>query len=257
MTYRLLASSLAVIAASSTLAEPHPADAYYDPAAMAEARQALKDSHGNQTSTLILGERLEYLSNGDDPLTVWEGQGWIGGDINKLWFKTEGEYANDEGGFEEVEIQALYSRAIAPFWDVQAGIRYDVDPSPSRAHAVVGVQGLTPYWFELDSQIFMSEEGNTAARLEAEYEFRLTQRWMLQPRMELNAAFANDEETGQGSGLSTLQAGLRLRYEVTREFAPYFGVSWQRSFGNTRDFARAEGEDSEQLSWVAGVRFWF
>lgn len=253
---RLLVVLLVALAASPTLAQ-NAADAYYDPAEMAKARAALKSGHGSQINTLILGERLEVHSNDGDPLTVWEAQGWIGSDIQKLWFKTEGEYETDEGRFEEAEVQALYSRAVNAFWDLQAGLRHDIKPDPSRTYAVIGAQGVAPYWFELDGQLFLSNEGDISARLEAEYEFRLTQRLMLQPRIELNAALSDDEDIGMGSGLSTTEAGLRLRYEITREFAPYVGVSWNRAFGKTEDFIRAEGEDSDQVSWVAGIRFWF
>ncbi|MCR9259461.1 MAG: copper resistance protein B [Pseudomonadaceae bacterium] len=253
---RVVISLLVTFIASSVFAQ-NAADAFYDPAEMAKARAALKSNHGGQLNSLILGERLEYQSNDGNPLSVWEAQGWVGGDIQKLWFKTEGEYEVDEGRFEEAEVQALYSRAISPFWDLQAGIRHDIKPDPSRNYAVIGAQGLAPYWFEFDGQLFMSDEGDLSARLEAEYEFRLTQRLMLQPRLELNGAFSDDEDIGVGSGLSTAAAGLRLRYEITREFAPYIGISWNRTFGKTQDFVRAEGEDSDQVSWVAGVRFWF
>ena len=253
---RLFIIFLVAFSASPTVAQ-NAADAYYDPAEMAKARAALKSGHGGQISTLILGERLEYHLDDGDPLTVWEAQGWVGGDIQKLWFKTEGEYETDEGRFEEAEVQALYSRAVNPFWDLQAGVRRDIQPDPSRTYAVIGAQGVAPYWFELDGQLFLSDEGKVSARLEAEYEFRLTQRWMLQARVELNGAFSDDEDIGVGSGVSTAEAGLRLRYEVSREFAPYVGASWNRAFGKTEDLIRAEGEDSDQFSWVAGIRFWF
>lgn len=235
----------------------HAADDYYDPLEMAKARAALKASHGNQINTLIIGERLEYLSGEGKPLAVWEGQGWVGKDLQKLWVKTEGEYNIEDSEFEEAEVQALYSRAISPFWDLQAGLRHDINPNPSRTYAVVGAQGLAPYWFELDGAFFLSDEGDVSVRLEAEYEIRFTQRLILQPRIELNAAFSDDDDIGVGSGLSTAQAGLRLRYEVRREFAPYVGVSWNRAFGNTKDFKQAAGENTSEVSWIAGVRFWF
>lgn len=247
-----------VLAITPTLAlAQNAADAYYDPAEMAKSRAALKAAHGGQVSTLILGERLELHSNDGDPLTVWEAQAWVGGDIQKFWFKTEGEYETKEGQSEHAEVQALYSRAVNPFWDLQVGLRHDIKPDPSRSYAVIGVQGVAPYWFELDAQLFLSDKGDASARLEAEYEVRLTQRWILQPRIELNAAFSDDEDIGVGSGLSTAEAGLRLRYELTREFAPYLGVSWDYAFGNTQNFVRAEGEHSNQFSWVAGIRFWY
>ena len=233
------------------------ADAYYDPAEMAKARAALKHNHGSQFSSLILGDRLEYHTNDGEPTAVWEGQGWIGSDLQKFWFKTEGEYAADDDRFGEAEVQALYSRAISPFWELQVGIRQDIKPDPSRTYAVIGAQGLAPYWFELDGAVFLSDEGDLSARIEAEHEFRLTQRLMLQPRIELNVAFSDDEDIAMGSGLSTAEAGLRLRYEIRREFAPYVGVNWSQSFGDTKDFQRLDGEDANQVAFVAGVRFWF
>lgn len=224
------------------------ADAYYDPAEMQAARDALHHSHGSAVNWMVFGERLEYDID-DDAILVWEGQGWIGGDIHKAWFKTEGEFENN---LDEFEVQALYSRAIASFWDLQAGVRYDVEPA-SRAYGVIGVLGLAPYWFELDMALFLSEEGYVSARLEAEYDFRLAQRVVLQPRLELNGAFSDDETTGTGSGLSTSEFGLRLRYEFRREFAPYLGVSWTRAHGDTRDLS----DEPDRNSIVLGLRFWF
>ena len=136
---------------------------------------------------------------------------------------------------------------------MQAGIRYDIKPNPSRSYAVIGLQGVAPYWFEVDVAVFLSNKGDLSARLEAEYELRLTQRLLLQPRLELNLAASDDDAIGVGAGLSTAQAGLRLRYEITREFAPYVGVSWSRAFGETADRAT----DPRRTSFVAGLRFWF
>jgi len=231
------------------------ADDYYDPAEMAKAREAVKASHGAQWHSLILAERFEYQSNDGDELAVWEGQGWLGGDIRRLWVKTEGEYNTGDERFEDAEIQMLYSHAVSPFWDLQTGLRYDINPS--RTYAVIGVQGLAPYWFELDGSLFLSNKGDLSARFEAEYEFRLSQRLMLQPRLELNAAFSDDDAIGVASGLSTLDTGLRLRYEIKRAFAPYIGVSWSQALGDTRKLRRANAEASDQLSIVAGIRFWF
>lgn len=246
---------LALLLLAETALSQTAADAYYDPTAMAAARAALKASHGAQINSLILGERIEAQTRDGDTETVWEAQGWIGGDEHKLWLKTEGEYA--DGRFEEAELQALYSRAVSPFWDLQVGLRHDVRPDPSRTYAVAGLQGLAPYWFELDSQLFLSDQGDFSLRFEAEYELRLTQRLILQPRVELNAAFSDDAEIGVGSGLSTADLGLRLRYEVRREFAPYVGISWIESFGQTRDFESVDDPQRDEFAWVAGVRFWF
>ena len=253
---RLLLAAVMASGAPWALAQS-AADAYYDPEEMARAREALRSSHGDQINWLLLGERFEYQSNDGDSLAVWEAQGWIGGDEQKLWFKTEGEYESDGERFEEAEVQLLYSRAVHPFWDLQAGIRHDLNPNPSRTYAVFGAQGLAPYWFELDTQVFISNRGDVSARLEIEYELRLTQRLILQPRVELNAALSDDESIGVGSGLSTTEAGLRLRYEFRREFAPYIGISGNESYGETRDLIRADGEDSGHASLVAGIRFWF
>ena len=149
------------------------------------------------------------------------------------------------------------SSAISSFWDLQGGLRHDIKPSPSRSYGVIGVQGLAPYWFEVDAALFLSDKGDLSARLEAEYEIRLTQRAVLQPRVELNGSFSDDRAIDVGSGLSTADFGLRLRYEVAREFAPYIGVSYTRSFGDTKDFQRDDGDDTDQVSFVAGLRFWF
>ncbi|RME61879.1 MAG: copper resistance protein B, partial [Alphaproteobacteria bacterium] len=141
--------------------------------------------------------------------------------------------------------------------DLQAGVRHDFEPDPSRTFGVIGIQGLAPYWFEIDAAAFISGDGDVSARIEAEYELLLTQRLILQPRVELNFAVQEVEELGIGSGLSIAEAGLRLRYEIDRQFAPYVGFSWNRKIGDTADFARADGEDVGALSFVAGLRMWF
>ena len=226
------------------------ADEFYDAEAMQAARDALRHGHGNAVSWLVLAERLEYDFE-DENLFVWEAQGWVGGDLNRIWFKTEGERSSD--GLEEFELQALYSRAISPFWNMQAGIRYDFEPDPSRVYGVLSLQGLAPHWVELDAALFVSETGDVSARLEAEYDLRITQRLVLQPRLELNAAFSADEEIGVGSGLSTSEFGLRLRYEFSRQFAPYVGLSWTGSHGETSKLT----DESDRSSIVLGIRFWF
>lgn len=224
---------------------------------MAEARTELRREHGGLTTGMLQGERLEYGADDGDEVLLWDFQGWLGGDIRRLWIKTEGEYGMEPGRLEEGEIQALYSRAISPYFDLQAGIRHDFEPGPSRSYAVLGVQGLAPYWFELDTALFVSEEGDLSARVEAEYEILLTQRLIAQPRAELQVEAQEVPELGIGSGLSTVDFGLRLRYEIRREFAPYIGVSWTELLGGTADFARAAGEATSSRSVVAGLRFWY
>lgn len=206
---------------------------------------------------LVLADRLEYRTNEGDDLLAWDAQGWLGGDYNKLWIKTEGEYVFEGDRFEDAEFQGLFSRAIARYWDVQAGVRQDFEPDPSRTFGVLGVQGLAPYWFDVEAAAFVSEDGDVEARIEAEYDLLFTQRLILQPRVELNFAFQDVAELGIGAGLSTAELGLRLRYEIRREIAPYIGVSWARAVGDTADFARNEGENPGKLSFVAGIRMWF
>lgn len=184
--------------------------------------------------------------------------GWIGGDYNRLWLYTEGTKP-DNGKLEDADVQVLYGRLVAPFWDLQAGIRYFKarEDVPSRNSAVLGVQGLAPYRFGVQAATFVSERGDVSARAEIEYELLLTQRWILQPRFATNVALQEVEEQGVGSGLNDLELGLRLRYEIKREFAPYIGVSWHDRYGGTARFARERGEDVGAWSLVAGLRLWF
>jgi copper resistance protein B len=205
--------------------------------------------------TKVMIDQLEVRSTGGPDPWVLDAQAWVGRDLNKLWVKTEVEYV--DGKTEEAEAQALYSRAVAPYWDLQIGWRHDFRPKPDRDWLAIGFEGLAPYWFEVDAAAFIGEGGRLAARLEAEYEWMFTQRWVLSPELEVNLHSKNDPSVGIGSGLSDLELGLRLRYEIRREFAPYVGVNWTRKIGNTADFARDEGEDASDVQIVAGVRAWF
>jgi copper resistance protein B len=225
--------------------------------AMQEARHMGLMMHGDSLNFLVLGERFEQLEDDGATSRVWEAQGWLGYDHDKLWFKTEGAYDVDDDRTEHSEVQALYSRAVAPFWDMQLGLRRDDIGSAARHYAAFGMQGLAPYWFEVDAAAFVSEQGDVSARLEAEYELRFTQKLLLQPRLELNYSFADDQEFGVGQGFSETAFGLRLRYEIRREFAPYVGVEWSRAYGNTAMLLHAAGQDREELSVVAGLRFWY
>lgn len=233
------------------------ADEYFSPTEMAEARRAVQAEHGGSTTYYVLADRLEYQTNGGDPLLLLDGQAWWGGDRNKLTLKSELEYDFNASRFEEAELQALWTRPLARYFDVQAGVRHDFVSGADRTFGVLGIQGLAPYWFEVDAALFVSGDGDVSARIEAEYEFLLTQRLILQPRTELNFAVQSVEEVGVGSGLSTAEVGARLRYEIKRQFAPYIGVSWIRSVGETADFTRADGEDPGGVSFVAGLRLWF
>ena len=234
----------------------HAAETIFDPAVMAVTREGLRVEQGGMRHSYFLADRLETRVRDGRDGYLWDMQGWYGGDINKLWLKSEGE-----GGFgrspEDAEFQALYSRAITPWFNLQTGLRYDVRPSPERTHLVVGIQGLLPYVFELDGAAFLSNNGDLTARFEFEYDQRITQRIILQPRVEFNLAAGEIPELGIGSGLSSMEAGLRLRYEFRRELAPYLGVSSGRKLGQTADFARAAGEDPGGWNFVLGVRAWF
>ena len=243
---------------SEALSGPaHAAETVYDPSAIRSAREALREEHGGMPNHRFLIDRLEYAARGGRDGYEWDDvQFWYGGDLNKLWLKSQGEGTFGEG-VERAEVQALYSRAVAPFWDVQLGVRHDFEPHPTRNHLVLGIQGLAPYWFEVDAAAFLSEEGDVTGRAEVEYDQRLTQRLILQPRTELNFSLQDVPELNIGSGLSTAEAGLRLRYEFVPEFAPYIGVNYERAVGRTADFRRAEGEDVGGWSVVLGVRTWF
>ncbi|WP_375196867.1 copper resistance protein B [Sphingobium sp.] len=234
----------------------HAAEAFYSPAEMARARAAMLKESGGMTFSQLMLDRLEYrLGKGADGYH-WEGEGWVGGDINRFAFKTEGE-GEIGGPVESAEVQALYSRAIDPWFNLEAGVRHDIRPDPQRTYAVIGIEGLAPYWFEVGAQAFLSSAGDAHLRLEGSYDQRLTQRLILQPAAEVNIAAQDVPALGVGSGISDVELGLRLRYEFVREFAPYIGVNWERKLGGTARFARAEGERASATSFVMGVRFWF
>jgi copper resistance protein B len=231
------------------------ADAIWGAEAMRASRQAVYEDHGNMQLFWFQGDRLEYRARAGEDGYLWDVQGYYGGDISKFWFKSEGEGSFGEP-VEDAEVQALYSRAIAPFFDLQAGVRQDLT-GPERTHAVIGIQGLAPYMFEVDAALFLSTKGDVTARIEAEYDQRLTQRLILQPRAEFNLSAQDIPELGIGSGIDNLELGLRLRYEIVPEFGPYVGVEQEWKLGGSRDYARAAGEDASVTNYVVGVRFWF
>jgi len=209
-----------------------------------------------QLFTFFQAEQLEYRANNGQDSLNWDAQGWIGNDDHKAWLKTEGEKPTD-GRLEKGEIQLLYSRRISDFFDAQAGVRYDFEPGPERGFGVFALQGLAPYWFEVDASAFVSNEGEVSARFEVEYDLLITQKLILQPTAEVNLAAQSVRERGIGSGINDVELGLRLRYEIERKFAPYIGISWERKIGQTADLARDEGEDIDNLSFVTGIRFSF
>lgn len=234
----------------------HAADALYDPAAMARARAAMIAEGGGMTYSQWMLDRLEYRAGKGADGYAWEGEGWIGGDINRFAVKSEGEGAFG-GSLERAELQALYSRAIDPWFNLQAGVRQDLGEGPDRSYAVIGIDGLAPYWFEVGAEAFLSNRGDAHLRLEASYDQRLTQRLILQPAAEFNLAAQDVPELGIGAGPSDIELGLRLRYEIAREFAPYVGVNWERKLGDTANYARAAGDRPSATSLVIGLRAWF
>ncbi len=207
--------------------------------------------------TAIDIEVLEYRVQEGKDLAVWEGEFRAGDDDNKVVLRSEGEYIVNDDHVESAEFQLLYRRLISDFYDLQAGARFDLEPNPTRAYAVLGITGLAPQWIELEANLFLNDNGDLSARVEADTDFLLTQRLILQPKAEINFAFSDDEPTGIGTGFTTLETGLRLRYEVSREVAPYIGVNWERKLGNTEDLARDDGEEYDSFAIVAGVKLLF
>lgn len=217
------------------------------------------EPHAHMEDDPVLGklmiDALEvHEVEGSDPLR-WDIAAWLGRGLRKLWLKSEGR--RGAGATEAAELQLLYSQAVTPFWDVQAGWRGDLEPAPHRDWLALGLRGTAPYFVDIDAALFMGESGRTALRVKAEYELSLGRRLILGPELELNAYGRDDPALGLGSGLSSAQLGLRLYYRVTRQFSPYAGVEGRRRFGATGDLARAGGRDPDDAWLLAGVRAWF
>ena len=235
----------------------HLADRFWGAKAMATSREDdLRREHGGMTYYQVLFNLAEYQARKGRDGYRWDGEIWVGGDIDRLTIKTEGEGSIGRS-LGEAEVQALYSHALDPYWNIQAGVRYDFKPDPSRTYATAAIEGLAPGWFEVEGALFLSDKGDVLGRAEGYYDQRITNYFTLQPRVEANFSAQDVPETGTGSGLTDLEAGLRLRYEGRRELAPYIGVSWERQFGETARFTRARGGDTGGFSFVAGVRTWF
>ena len=231
------------------------ADTVWGQAAMDPSRAVLLGEHGSMRAGKLLIDQLETrVRKGRDGYFL-NAEGWYGGDIDKLWLKTEveGSYGRKP---EQAEFQALWSHAINPWFNLQAGARLDVQPD-TRGHLVLGVEGLAPYWIEVDAAAFLSDKGDVTARVEAEHDMRLAPKLILQPRVELDFAAQDIPRERIGSGVSSAELGLRLRYQLAPQFAPYVGVNYERAFGDTRRFRRVEGEDLGGWQFVAGLRAWF
>jgi len=219
----------------------HAAERFYSPEAMAAARAQLMKEHGGATAWTVRADQLEYRSRDGADAQAFEGEAWWGGDASKWVVKARGERLEGEG-WEKGEAEVLKAWPVGPYFDLQAGVRYDLAPK-GRSYAAVGFEGLAPYWFELQGTAYLSDQGKVSARGEASYDLRLTQKLILQPRVEADLAEA---------GAATLEGGLRLRYEITRAFAPYVGVVRERAFGP----AVVAGERAGSTAVVIGVRAW-
>ena len=231
------------------------ADRVFSAAEMERARATLRNEHGGAVVSKLMANMAEYTTKPDGGGYRWDIEGWFGGDINRFVVKTEGEGSRRDG-VDDAEIQALYSRVTARYTDLQIGLRHHLEPR-STTYLTVGVESMFPYWFEAEGALFLSQRGDLLARVEGSYDFRLTQRLILQPRAELEFAARDIPRSGIGSGLSNAELGLRLRYEIRRELAPYIGVNYERKFGDTADFARAAGDDAGEVQVVVGLRAWF
>jgi len=212
--------------------------------------------HGDD-DPLLSKLMIDQLEGRENDSAAFKADLWLGKDLHKVWFKSE--YQSVDSETEKGEMQALYSSAISPYWDLQIGWRHDfqLDFETDQDWLAVGLRGLAPYFFDVDAALFVGDGGATAFRLQAEYELLLTQRWVLSPELELNAYGQNIESRGIGSGLANAEFGLRLAYHIRREIAPYLGYNWERRFGNSADYAEAAGEDTRESTWVAGLKFWY
>lgn len=211
--------------------------------------------HGDGVFTYLLFDRLEAWDADPGTAQAWEAQGWVGTDQHRLWLRSEGE--RRRGRTEGADVELLYGRPVARWWDLVAGVRHDIGPGPKRDDLAIGVIGTAPYKFEVEATAYVGASGRTAVRVSTEYELLLTNRLILQPKIEAEWHGKDDVARGIGAGLGSVEAGLRLRYEFNRRFAPYVGVVHERSFGGTADLLRDEGEATRDTRIVAGVRFWF
>ena len=231
------------------------ADALHDPKAMADARAALFRSTRDSRASLVRLDQLEWRMGKAKDGLAWQGRAWTGGDLDRFLLRSEGAMAGDM--VEEGEVRALWSHAIGPYANLEAGIRQDFGHGPARTHATLGVDAMLPYWIEAEGAVFLSHKGDVTARVELTHDMRLTNRLILQPRLEADLSVQDVPALGLGSGITEASAGLRLRYAIQPRLAPYVGVHRERKLGDTARFARAAGEGTEATSFVAGVFFFF
>jgi len=237
-----------------------PLPPFVPPVTDADRRAAFPDVQGHTVHDMsvnyfVLFDQLEWQTGSGSDAFSWDTKGWVGQDRNRLWFRTEGDRAG--GRTEQAQVNLLYGRAVARWWDVTAGVRLDTLPDTPRSALALGVQGLAPYWFEVEASAYIEPSGRTHVRIETEYDLLITNRLVLQPLVEFEVYGRADRERLIGTGLSTGELGLRLRYEFRREFAPYVGVVWTRKFFGTADQARAAGQDVAGTRLAVGLRTWF
>jgi copper resistance protein B len=211
--------------------------------------------HDHAINYFVSFDQFEWQNGSDQPDLHWNTRGWIGRDRDRLWFCAEGE--REDGDVTDADAELLYGRAISRWWEVVGGVRHEFQPGPSRTWAAVGIQGLAPYFLEIEATAYVGASGRTQFRLETEYDLLIANRLVLEPRIEVQVYGRSDPERELGSGLGTIESGLRLRYEFRREFAPYIGIAWKRKYFGTADFAKAAGENVGSTRFAAGVRFWF
>ena len=235
----------------------HAADAIWGAEAMGPSRTQLAHENGGMRTGSVLFERLEARleADGGEDGYLWDVRAFYGGDVHRFVMKSEGE-GEFGGAVEDAEIQALYSRAVGAFFDLQAGVRLDLEPG-TRGHLVIGVEGLAPYMFHVDGALFVSDQGDVTARMEAEYDQRITQRVFVQPRIEIELSAQDITDRGIGAGITKIEPGVRMRYEFKPEFAPYVGLEYEAALGETADIIRANGEDPDGVKIVMGLRTWF
>jgi len=212
--------------------------------------------HAARWNHFVLIDQLEGWNNAHGSGQQWQVDAWIGGDINRLWLRNEGQRTDKH--LANWSLDALYGRALSPWWDVVAGIRHDESkPAADLTRAAIGLQGIAPYQFEISTTAYLGGTRKAELVVEAEYHLLLSNRLILQPMIETHWVAADDQPRGVGSGLNEIQTGVRLRYEITRRFAPYIGFVHERHYGNTANWLRQAGESSKDSRWVAGVRLWF
>ncbi len=234
--------------------EPIPAVTDADRAA-AFPQVAMHAMHDDDIQSFVRFDRFEAWNANNGAGLEWEGSGWVGTDLDRLWIRSEGE--RSDGRLADADLEVLYGHSIAAWWDVLAGVRHDFKPGAAQDFATIGVAGVAPGKFDVKATAYIGTSGQVAARFEADYDLLLTNRLVLQPLVELNFHGREDARRGIGSGLGTVEAGLRLRYEITRRFAPYVGIVRERAYGGTAGFRRGADENVDDTRLVAGLRFWF